>query len=638
MPVRVKLRAGLVLAFLATLIAIAFSLNWHVPGPRSDADYDLIPGKITPVLVYRHADFSFAGGSTIPASGWVRGALPDFRLLPKTRMNHIDRPQFWSRIRFDRARFGSHAIALSIDSIREDYVVYLNGAALYRSQGERSAWTFGWNHPLFVPLPPAMLRDGANEIVVRVETTSPILLGIGTVSVGSDTDIRSTFDRQYFFSNVAPQIINGYLLILTIGALSFWARRPGDRVFGWLALVGLVWLFRNLHYFVQSSIIDPASFWTISTDSIFALKAVVFCFAAAYFMLAEARRIQLVILALCVVEIVSRHLLVADNRSELPSFLLTVPVTIFMIVAMLRTCLKDSNFRHWTMFAAIIASLIFSFHDLIFSFNISNGVGLFLQPYGGLLIFMAFDVALTSRLQNALIDVEDVNLKLEARVAEVTASLQQSETARAELQVALAVDGERERIMRDIHDGIGSSLLTALTRAKRRNESPETIATLSRSLTDLRIGVDSLEPIDGDVVALLANLRHRMERELKGAGVTFIWKVNHAPPLPWLDPIGALHILRILQEAVGNALIHANATNIEVSCGAHDDEGDAGVLIEIRDRGEGFDLQSAPRGKGLENMAARAETICARFWCKSEVGAGSTIALWLPLMRDKFDG
>jgi signal transduction histidine kinase len=289
------------------------------------------------------------------------------------------------------------------------------------------------------------------------------------------------------------------------------------------------------------------------------------------------------------------------------------------------------------MFGAIVLSLAFSFHDMLFSFNLSRGAGLFLQPYGGLAIFAAFDVALTSRLQTALVDVEDVNLKLEARVAEITESLAESEEARAKLQVAHAVDGERERMMREIHDGIGSSLLTALAHAKHRNESPETIATLSRSLTDLRIGVDSLEPIDGDVVALLANLRHRMERELKGAGLTFVWKVKAAPPLSWLDPIGALHILRILQETIGNSLRHSEGATIEVRCEPSSQAGTAGILIEIADNGTGFDPARVSRGKGLANMAARAEALNARFSCASEVGAGTTISIWLPLEQRQAD-
>lgn len=620
----------------ATILTIACLAIMVLVGLRASSEQDRsgsAPGSAVPAIDYGAADFSFSGAAAIPADGWHPGHLPDFRLLRAAKASGLTPPRVWVRIRFDRAAFGDRPLALYAETARDSYIVYLNGAELYRSRADSSDQSFSWNHPLYVPLPPTMVRPRGNEIVFRVETMAPNLLGLGSLRIGPDRAVRSRYNNQVFVSTIAPQIVSGYLLILTIGALSFWAKRPKDRVYGWLALVGLTWLFRNLQYFVQDPPIERSLFWTASTDSIFVLMAAVFGFAVSYFALPRARLVYGAIFVSCGIEILLRHQLIAADRSELPSFLLSVPMTAAMVILLLRACLKNPSSRYWTMFAAITLSLAFSFHDMLFSFNVSRGAGFFLQPFGGLAIFAAFDIALTSQLQAALIDVEDVNLKLEARVAEITESLAESEEARARLQVAHAVDGERERMMREIHDGIGSSLLTALAHAKHRNESPETIATLARSLADLRIGVDSLEPIGGDVVALLANLRHRMERELKGAGLTFVWKVNAAPPLPWLDPIGALHILRILQETIGNCLRHSEGATIEVRCGPSSQDGAAGILIEIADNGTGFDPASTSRGKGLANMAARAEALNAGFSCTSAVGGGTTISIWLPLER-----
>ncbi|MEG3144728.1 hypothetical protein U1839_08685 [Sphingomonas sp. RT2P30] len=585
-----------------------------------------------PVVGFSHADYSFSGSRTIPADGWQRGPVPDFTLLRRAAPGAAE-PVAWVRFRFDRRAAGPLPIALYVEMIRDNLTVLVNGVELYRTRAEKDDPTLAWNHPLFVPLPEAMLRPGANELAFRIETTTPQLLGIGNVRVGADRPIRSMYNNETFLSTIAPQIVSGYLLIVTIGAMTFWVRRPADRSYGWLFALGLVWLFRNLHYFVQDPPFEPAAFWIMTTDSLFVLLAVAFGFAACVFELPQARRIQLQLGGFALVAIAFRHVLVALHASELPSFALAFPVSAAMILLMLRACRRDPSAAKWTMFAAITLAIAFAFHDMVFTFNLTGGASFYLLPYGGLLIFAAFDATLTHRLQNALIDVEDVNLTLEARVAEARASLVDSEAARAELRIAHAVDLERERIMRDIHDGIGSSLLTALVNARHRDESPETIATLSRSLADLRIGVDSLEPTGGDVVALLANLRHRMERELKGAGMTFVWKVEAAPVLPWLDPIGALHILRILQEAIGNALNHSDAAQIEVRCAARDHEGAAGVCIEIVDRGKGFDPAGVSRGKGLANMAARAEALNGAFRCDSVPGAGTVSAIWLPIAQ-----
>jgi signal transduction histidine kinase len=116
-----------------------------------------------------------------------------------------------------------------------------------------------------------------------------------------------------------------------------------------------------------------------------------------------------------------------------------------------------------------------------------------------------------------------------------------------ELEVAVALEQERERIMREMHDSVGANLISALAVAEHGDASRRTVATLKRSLTDLRIAVDLLEQVDGDITLLLASFRYRMEPELRAAGWRFDWRVENVPALEWLDLANALHVLRILQ-------------------------------------------------------------------------------------------
>lgn len=78
--------------------------------------------------------------------------------------------------------------------------------------------------------------------------------------------------------------------------------------------------------------------------------------------------------------------------------------------------------------------------------------------------------------------------------------------------------------------------------------------------------MDSLEPVEGDLVALIGNLRHRMAGDLSDAGIACKWNAEPCCPLSWLDATNALHVLRIFQEAIGNVLSHSNATEIHIGC------------------------------------------------------------------------
>ena len=138
-----------------------------------------------------------------------------------------------------------------------------------------------------------------------------------------------------------------------------------------------------------------------------------------------------------------------------------------------------------------------------------------------------------------------------------------------------------------------------------------------------------MEPVETDLLLLLATLRFRLEPRLEDGGVRLLWEVRETPALPWLNPSSALHILRIVQESVANILRHTQATEIRVATGISD----GGVRVTIADNGAGFDLAQALRsgsGRGLQNQQRRAAALAGKVHWKSGP-AGTEFTLWLPL-------
>lgn len=117
--------------------------------------------------------------------------------------------------------------------------------------------------------------------------------------------------------------------------------------------------------------------------------------------------------------------------------------------------------------------------------------------------------------------------------------------------------------------------------------------------------MDSLEPVDGVLIVLLANLRHRMDGDLAAVGLATVWKVEPCPPLPWLNPVNALHILRIMKETIGNVLAHANASTLTVGCTPSMRNRSEGILVSVIDDGGGPLKNGGTAGRGISNMRAR---------------------------------
>jgi len=184
-----------------------------------------------------------------------------------------------------------------------------------------------------------------------------------------------------------------------------------------------------------------------------------------------------------------------------------------------------------------------------------------------------------------------------------------------------------------MHDGVGGQLITALAAIEGGRTAPADVAEIVREcIDDLRLVIDSMEPIDQDVLALLGSLRYRLESRLNAAGIRLAWQVSELPPVPNLTPRNALHILRTLQEALTNVLKHAGAGRITVR--AEVDPSGSSALISVTDDGHGFATDD-PRtagsgGRGIANMRRRAEAVGGSLAIQSGLD-GTTVTLALPL-------
>jgi signal transduction histidine kinase len=183
--------------------------------------------------------------------------------------------------------------------------------------------------------------------------------------------------------------------------------------------------------------------------------------------------------------------------------------------------------------------------------------------------------------------------------------------------------------MREMHDGLGSHLVSTL--ALLDADAPDrgaVAAAVRTALDDLRLMIDALVPLDGDLLGALALLRARLQPRLEAAGVRVHWRVGDVPAVPDLDATKVLEVLRILQEAVTNVLKHAGARTLILR--ATTENGAArGVAVEVADDGRGFD-PTATHGRGLHHMRQRARAIGGVLEIDGGA-AGTCVRLRLPL-------
>lgn len=219
-------------------------------------------------------------------------------------------------------------------------------------------------------------------------------------------------------------------------------------------------------------------------------------------------------------------------------------------------------------------------------------------------------------------------------------ALRRVEAQLVERERALAAAQERERLARELHDGLAQDLwlakLKATQLAAQRDLGPE-----ARALTEeVTFAVDAGIAEARHAVAAMrlpaemnGGLRELLERSLEdfedrfGLGV----EVDCGPDLPALSAHAEAETLRIVQEALTNVRRHADATVVRVR--ARMDDGR--LVLEVRDNGRGFDPGSVgDAAYGLAGMRERAAIIGGEIEIDSAPGKGTRVRLGVPVAGD----
>ncbi len=211
---------------------------------------------------------------------------------------------------------------------------------------------------------------------------------------------------------------------------------------------------------------------------------------------------------------------------------------------------------------------------------------------------------------------------------------------RRSLRASREVMQERQRIARDLHDHVGLQLVAAVESLGHEGPSSQELARrLEQCLLDLRLVVDSMDGDDDALPDRLARLRHRLEPALQRRGIVLHWQVALDSEIAWPTGPVAREVAAIAQEAMSNALQHAQASELTVVLGpvpaGTEPEGSAVWMLQIQDNGKGgatADL-TAPAvgaGAGLRSMRRRAETLGARLYAGPAPGGGVCVQLLMP--------
>lgn len=530
---------------------------------------------------------------------------------------------------------GSAPMALLFSRVGSQVEVRVNGG-LVRHWGTLGDPLYdAAKFPVMAVVPAALLHaDRPNELRVDVTIQQQRLGGLSVFHYGPHDAIERMYDEDRRWREIAMLVFAVGMLGMGVFTGVLWLRQRLP-IYGWFSLGALLGVVR---------IVDRA--WPavpLPWPWLGAVAAI--CYMAHMTLMcrfsvlatgpasrAADRAIDMIIVSSTIAAFVAYAL-------RLP-WLVTlgicsiVPVSFACLCTTARRAWTRGDAKAWVVTAVLGGSQAAGLHDLVF-IRLSGASGLqstYLQHVMfGFVPVMGWLIA--ERYSRTAAGFQALNLDLSRRVDEREQELKAAFDVLREQQHHQSVANERQRIMREIHDGVGSQLVALLNMVGRPDADARALREhVQLALDEMRMAVDSLQPANDDLATVLATLRYRLQPRLEAAGIAVAWEVAELPELRELSPHLVMHVQRILLEAFTNVLKHARATRIAVRAQLSDDA--KVVTLQIADDGVGFraDTPAAGAGRrrggrGLDNMRSRAAAIGGQMRIEPAPGGGTCITL-----------
>jgi signal transduction histidine kinase len=573
-----------------------------------------------------------AAPATVPANlAWYGVSLPFVEKRPE-RLGANAIARIWVRLPASVLRLetgGSQALSYAVHLASGAHVtLYVDGSAVAETDKSLSN---SWNQAVFLSLPRGVDASRAPAALVLAYDCHVGLLGCGVPAyrLGALAAAHSWFESQQFWRIDVPRITSAAMLIIGALALLFWSTRRRESAYLLFAVAATLWAFRALHYHLSHYPQPEDWFWWLTVSALTWQCVVVYQFAWRLQNQRRPRSEGLLVGIALLLTLGALPLSVTSGWMWEQVVYAVQALTSLLVTALLTlTAWRLRTREHTVLALALWINLAFGIHDFLLETWQLAIDGAFWLPYGAVPLFGAFIYGLARRYRAAIDAAESLNAVLESRLTERQQELEISYQRLRAAEAKEARHDERQRLIREMHDGIGSTLIASLASVERGAICQAAVASMLRdTVEELRLTIDSLEPVAGDLVTLLATLRYRMAPRLERMGLSVEWKMAEVPNLPWLDATAALQILRIVQESIANVIKHARARCITIETRV------AGTLqVIVADDGVGYCAHGDAvmrTGRGLSNIRLRAAQIGATVALQSGAD-GTTVVLTLP--------
>jgi signal transduction histidine kinase len=565
---------------------------------------------------------------TVAESAWQDVQMPD--RWGQSRPGYSGSVWYRAHVNFESAPQAPWAVYLPRVIMNAE--VWVNGVLVGSTGRMDEPITRHWNTPLLFSTPGSSWKAGMNTLHIRVVGFGDGASGLAVPQLGRLDVLSQKFETRRFWQNEFVYACNISVIALGIYVLAIWLRKRERADYGYFSMGAILWGIANFNMtvrqpFVSNAVWETTVFvcvvWALLALCLFTLR---FSDRAPHWL---ERSIWVYAAAFAAFLILGEPL----GAPQWGKFAL-FPVLMLGAWSMWQGAMfvRRTGTADYKLLGLVqVMTLFLGGHDWLIQIGHMPFETAYGLPFVAPLLVAALGWLIAGDYARVQSDLKTLNNELTDRIHAKELALRESFEKLSLLEKERVVSQERSRIMRDMHDGVGMYLSSALRQVQSGQVGTALVEqTLRDSLDHLKLTVDSMGFREGDVCALLGSLRYRLVPKLEAVGLTLFWHVDDLP----LWPNGQIDKLRHLQyivfEALSNALQHAQASALTLSATM---EG-AYMVINMEDDGQGFKPMQWSQGKGMRGMQERAQSMGASLQWLPVQPHGCKIVLRLPMQPD----
>ncbi|MFD2175993.1 ATP-binding protein [Veronia pacifica] len=513
-------------------------------------------------------------------------------------------------------KMAGETTAILLPPFRDTLVMRYNGDLLW--QTAPVAYSREHMMPRFRYQPayhefPHRLFNG-ERLSVMVEIGSSGGLRLPQIYVGTPTEVKPVYFRLYWSQIGVHKIMLWLTPIIALFYLLLWWFRRQNSEYLYFALGTVCWTMTNMTFTISQLPISQQMYWMLSVSFQPLLTLFMVLFLHRWYGIA-ARRLELgfwwiscslVVASFALYEWDPQYLWWRFNESFLRGFVALSAVYIGgrllwqVVLQPSRSAVFLAISGLFGVYAGVLDSLDgMQLLDMYFPLSI----------HANLLFFLTLSALLMYRYVSALNKSEELQKSLEDKVVEAVKRYEKEQSIAYESEKQRALLAERQHLLSDMHDGLGSQLVELITLIRvntvHRNDLQRKA---QHCLNDLRLILDSRNPLfESQFSVLLGQWRTRIDPVLDAAGIVLHWDVDINDEEIYFTAQQKLDLLRILQEVMTNTIKHAQAADrVSFRCRLETEK----MTLNIEDNGRGDNTLTAnPNGYGLASIQSRIERL-----------------------------